>query len=204
MSRGKQVEVSAIRRELAGELEVRLSRLAPDGGTDEGERRQQLIWQKFRIRNGTTAVASVLGDLHPDFLEGQEAAQMNTAELFESELISASVAGLPMGRLATVHSHYFGVGFERSVGKRLRQFVSERYEYDEKTGRVKAPAKILEALRKMEARELLREEREWQQKEKEKMFSRNEEDGKRKNDDGRSRDDNMKRQRMFPANALGY
>mmetsp|Transcript_33030 Transcript_33030/g.71900 ORF Transcript_33030/g.71900 Transcript_33030/m.71900 type:complete len:174 (-) Transcript_33030:86-607(-) len=159
MSRGKKQEIASIRRELVGEREVRLTRLSPDSGTDEGERRRQLIWQNFRIRDGTAVNAFVIGEAHPDWIEGKEAAAANSAELFEGELFSSGVAGVHVDRLSSMHSHYFGGGFEKCVGKKLRAFVKERYEYDEKTGMVKAPTKLLTALRKMEARGLIEEER---------------------------------------------
>jgi len=157
--KNKKVEIAGIRRDLAGERQVNLNRLAGDTGTDEGERRNQLIWQNFRIVDCTKATAAVLGTDHPKFCEGKEAAAENAQELFETELFSASGGGgVPIDRLSTMYSHYFGAGFERVVGKRLREFCQERFEYDDKTGRVKASAKVLTALRKGEARELLSEE----------------------------------------------
>eukprot|EP00929_Paragymnodinium_shiwhaense_P031027 TRINITY_DN17475_c0_g1_i1.p1 TRINITY_DN17475_c0_g1~~TRINITY_DN17475_c0_g1_i1.p1 ORF type:complete len:180 (-),score=75.31 TRINITY_DN17475_c0_g1_i1:185-724(-) len=157
MFRGKRQEVAAIKRELTGEREVRLLRLEPDGGTDEGERRRQLIWQNFRIHNGTSSDPKVLGEEHPDYCEGKEAAQGNTSELFDSELLDAGLSGVHVDRLAKIHSHWFGSGFEKSVGKKLRQFVKDKYEYDEKTGLVKAQTKMINAMRKMEAREIIGE-----------------------------------------------
>jgi len=75
----------------------------------------------------------------------------------------------------SVHSHYFGGGFERVVGKKLRQFVAEHFEYDDKAGRVKAPAKVLNALRRIETRDLLHEEREYAKRVKVQMAGRDEE-----------------------------
>lgn len=173
------MEITSIRRELNGERLVNLTRLAGDSGTDEGERRLQLIWQNFRIVECAKANAAVLGTDHPDFVEGKDAAAANSAELFEGELLNAGVSGVPLTRLSSVHAHYFGGGFEKVVGKKLRQFVSERYEYDDKTGRVKAPAKLLNALRKIEARELIHEELEHVKKAKLKAEQRNEEPIKR-------------------------
>mmetsp|Transcript_18503 Transcript_18503/g.36294 ORF Transcript_18503/g.36294 Transcript_18503/m.36294 type:complete len:249 (+) Transcript_18503:92-838(+) len=171
-SRNKKMEVASIRRELTGERLVSLTRLAGDSGTDEGERKLQLIWQNFRIQDCTKANAMVLGTDHPDFLEGKEAAAGNSAELFEDSLFPAGVAGVALEKLSSVHSHYFGSGFEKVVGKKLRAFVSDRYEYDEKTGRVKAPTKMLSKLRRTEARELVQDELEYQEKVKDKMASR--------------------------------
>jgi len=166
------MEVASIRRELTGERLVSLTRLAGDSGTDEGERKLQLIWQNFRVLDCTKANATVLGTDHPDFLEGKEAAAGNSAELFEDNLFPAGVAGVALEKLSSVHSHYFGSGFEKVVGKKLRAFVSDRYEYDEKTGRVRAPAKMLAKLRKTEARELVQDELEYQERVKDKMASR--------------------------------
>eukprot|EP00406_Dinophysis_acuminata_P008181 CAMPEP_0179238428 /NCGR_PEP_ID=MMETSP0797-20121207/14943_1 /TAXON_ID=47934 /ORGANISM="Dinophysis acuminata, Strain DAEP01" /LENGTH=309 /DNA_ID=CAMNT_0020945725 /DNA_START=60 /DNA_END=987 /DNA_ORIENTATION=- len=172
--KNKKMEVSSIRRDLAGERQVNLTRLAGDTGTDEGERRLQLIWQNFRIIECTKANAYVLGTDHPDFCEGRDAAAGNSAELFESELFPAGNAGLKLERLSTIHSHYFGGGFERVVGKKLRQFVSERFVYDEKTGKVVAQAKVLTALRKIEARELIQDEKQYVKRLKVQMEKRSE------------------------------
>merc|ERR1712129_268569 len=165
-------EVASIRRELTGERLVSLTRLAGDSGTDGGERKLQLIWQNFRVQDCTKANAMVLGTDHPDFLESKEAAAGNSAELFEDSLFPAGVAGVALEKLSSVHSHYFGSGFEKVVGKKLRAFVSDRYEYDEKTGRVRASAKMLNALRKMEARELVAEERDFHDTVKTKLLKR--------------------------------
>ena len=59
----------------------------------------------------------VLGTEHPEFIEGFEAASANTVELFETmELYPAGVDGVQLDRLATLHTHYFGSGFEKTVG----------------------------------------------------------------------------------------
>eukprot|EP00928_Gymnodinium_smaydae_P091596 TRINITY_DN75325_c0_g1_i1.p2 TRINITY_DN75325_c0_g1~~TRINITY_DN75325_c0_g1_i1.p2 ORF type:complete len:181 (+),score=49.21 TRINITY_DN75325_c0_g1_i1:122-664(+) len=166
MIRAKKQEIALLRRELDGEREVRLSRLSLDSGTDEGEKRLQLLWQNFRIVNGTGVNATVLGQYHPGYLEGKEAAAGNTAELFEEQLFAAGPKGVHVDRLSNVHSHYFGGGFEKIVGQKLRAFVKEKYEYDDKTGVVRAPAKLLNAMRKMEARSLIVEELEEQQERK--------------------------------------
>merc|ERR1719440_213439 len=113
----------------------------------------------------------VLGTDHPDFCEGKEAAAGNSAELFETELIPAGQHGLKLERLSSVHSHYFGGGFERIVGQKLRAFVEERYDYDTAAGKVKASTKLLNALRKLEAREIVGELLEYEDKAKEKMKS---------------------------------
>ncbi|CAK9061792.1 Uncharacterized protein SCF082_LOCUS32313 [Durusdinium trenchii] len=119
--RNKKQEIASLRRELAGERLVPLNRLAGDSGTDDGERRHQLVWQNFRIKDCTSANAMVLGTEHPEFIEGQEAAAANTVDLFDSmELYPAGVVGVPLERLATVHGHYFGSGFEKTVGRQLR------------------------------------------------------------------------------------
>mmetsp|Transcript_82367 Transcript_82367/g.191285 ORF Transcript_82367/g.191285 Transcript_82367/m.191285 type:complete len:223 (+) Transcript_82367:62-730(+) len=173
-ARNKKMEVASIRRELTGERMVNLTRLAGDSGTDEGERRLQLIWQNFRIVDCTKANAMVLGTDHPAFVEGPTAAAGNSAELFETQLFPSGVGGIALDRLSAVHAHYFGGGFERIVGCKLRKFVADRYEYDEKTGRVRAPAKMLNKLRKAEARELLQEELEYMEKVKVQMGQRGE------------------------------
>mmetsp|Transcript_24111 Transcript_24111/g.43918 ORF Transcript_24111/g.43918 Transcript_24111/m.43918 type:complete len:227 (-) Transcript_24111:152-832(-) len=177
--KNKKAEVAAIRRELTGEKQIMLNRLSGDCGTDEGERRSQLIWQSFRIKDCTKVSAAVLGTEHPEFCEGKEAAAGNSAELFETELIPAGATGLPLSRLSSIHAHYFGGGFERVVGMKLRAFVTERYDYDEKTGRAKASPKLLNALRKAEARELIKEEKEYQEMVIEQMKA----DKKRKGED---------------------
>ncbi|OLP96488.1 hypothetical protein AK812_SmicGene21259 [Symbiodinium microadriaticum] len=160
MARNKKQEIAQLRRELAGERLVPLTRLAGDSGTDDGERRHQLVWQNFRIKDCTTANAMVLGTEHPDFIEGFDAAAANTVELFETmELVPAGAAGVPLDRLASVHGHYFGSGFEKTVGKKLRQFCIERFEYDDRMRRVKASNKVIAAIRKVEARDLIQEER---------------------------------------------
>eukprot|EP00913_Durusdinium_trenchii_P016074 g15108.t1 len=101
----------------------------------------------------------VLGTEHPEFIEGQEAAAANTVDLFDSmELYPAGVVGVPLERLATVHGHYFGSGFEKTVGKKLRQFCIEKFEYDDRTKKVRLSAKLLNAMRKNEARDLIKEE----------------------------------------------
>ncbi|CAL1137713.1 unnamed protein product [Cladocopium goreaui] len=152
MARNKKQEIASLRRELAGEVLMPLNRLAGDSGTDDGERRQQLVWQNFRIKDCTTANAMVLGTEHPEFIEGHEAAAANTVELFEiMELYPAGVAGVSLDRLAQVHGHYFGSGFEKTVGKKLRQFCIEKFEYDDRTRKVKASQKVLNAMRKVEA-----------------------------------------------------
>jgi len=154
----KKLEVASLRRELQGERQINLTRLAGDTGTDEGEKRLQLIWQNFRISDCTKANAAVLGTDHPGYVEGKEAAAGNSIDLFESLLIPAGVSGVALEKLSSVHSHYFGGGFEKLVGTKLRKFVTERYDYDETTGRVKASANILNRNRKREARELIDEE----------------------------------------------
>mmetsp|Transcript_17590 Transcript_17590/g.40884 ORF Transcript_17590/g.40884 Transcript_17590/m.40884 type:complete len:174 (-) Transcript_17590:107-628(-) len=154
MSRGKKGEIALIRRELVGETEVRLTRLVPDTGTDEGEKKRFLIWQNFRLRDGTGVNAMVMGEESPDFCEGKEAAAANTVELFDSELFNAGAKGVHVDRLSNVHSYYFGGGFERVVGKKLRAFIKEKYEYDEKTGVVKANTKLLNAMRKREVKDI--------------------------------------------------
>ncbi|CAE7562209.1 unnamed protein product [Symbiodinium sp. CCMP2592] len=160
MARNKKQEIAQLRRELAGERLVPLTRLAGDSGTDDGERRHQLVWQNFRIKDCTTANAMVLGTEHPDFIEGFDAAAANTVELFETmELVPAGAAGVPLDRLASVHGHYFGSGFEKTVGKKLRQFCIDRFEYDDRMRRVKASNKVIAAIRKVEARDLIQEER---------------------------------------------
>jgi len=153
--KNKKQEIANIRRDLAGEKQVLLSRLAGDCGTDEGEKRCQLIWQTFRIVDCTKVSAVVLGTDHPDFAEGKEAAAGNSAELFETELIPAGPSGIKLERLSSVHSHYFGGGFERIVGVKLRNFVEERYDYDTTKGTVKASVRLLNALRKLEAKEIV-------------------------------------------------
>lgn len=178
--KNKKAEIAAIRRELQGEKSISLNRLSGDCGTDEGERRSQLIWQHFRIKNCTKVTAAVLGTDHPEFAEGKDAAAGNSAELFESELIPAGPVGLPLSRLSAIHAHYFGGGFERVVGKKLRQFVQERYEYDEKSGKAKASAKLLDRLRRVEAKELIREELAYAEKLKEEAKNK---DKKRKGED---------------------
>jgi len=157
-AKNKKTEIAGIRRELTGERQVNLTRLTGDSGTDEGERRLQLIWQNFRIMDCKKVNATVLGTDHPDFCEGKEAAAANSAELFETELIEAGNSGLALERLSSTHAHYFGSGFERVVGKKLRAFVSEKFEYDDKTGRARASAKMLNVLRKQEARGLIHEQ----------------------------------------------
>merc|ERR1712190_602209 len=47
---------------------------------------------------------------------------------------------------------------------KLRKFVTDRYEYDEKSGRVKASDKVLNRRRKLEARNLIDEEMEYKKK----------------------------------------
>eukprot|EP00434_Breviolum_minutum_P024468 symbB.v1.2.021609.t1/scaffold1868.1/size97867/3 len=161
MARNKKQEIASLRRELAGERLVPLNRLAGDSGTDDGLRRQQLVWQNFRIKDCTTANALVLGTEHPDFIEGHDAAAANTVELFEVlELYPAGVLGVGLDRLAQIHTHYFGGGFEKTVGKKLRQFCIEKFEYDDRTRKVKASQKVLNAMRKAEARDLVVEEKE--------------------------------------------
>eukprot|EP00405_Crypthecodinium_cohnii_P004825 CAMPEP_0194762004 /NCGR_PEP_ID=MMETSP0323_2-20130528/14597_1 /TAXON_ID=2866 ORGANISM="Crypthecodinium cohnii, Strain Seligo" /NCGR_SAMPLE_ID=MMETSP0323_2 /ASSEMBLY_ACC=CAM_ASM_000346 /LENGTH=227 /DNA_ID=CAMNT_0039683991 /DNA_START=117 /DNA_END=800 /DNA_ORIENTATION=- len=157
-AKNKKTEIAQIRRDLQGERTISLTRLTGDTGTDDGERRSQLIWQNFKILEPTKATAVVLGSDHPDYAEGKDAAAANSAALFETELIPAGPAGVPLERLSTIHSHYFGSGFEKAVGKKLRQFVTEKFEYDEATKRAKAPPKLLNVLRKREARELINEE----------------------------------------------
>lgn len=196
MLKGKKGEIGSLRRELDGEREVRLQRLSGDTGTDEGERRLQLIWQNFRIHNCTKADAVVLGTEHPEFCEGRAAAAGNSEELFETELFPAGPSGVPLQRLSTIHSYYFGGGFEKSVGVKLRAFVTQRYEYDEKTGRVKAKAKVLTALRKMEARELVADEREFAKKAKTELYVKNEERalaGQKEMDDQRKKQEMAER-----------
>ncbi|CAJ1351579.1 unnamed protein product [Effrenium voratum] len=161
MARNKKQEIASLRRELAGERLVPLTRLAGDSGTDDGERRHQLVWQNFRIKDCTTANATVLGTEHPDFIEGNEAAAANTVELFETmELYPAGIDGVPLDRLASIHAHYFGSGFEKCVGKKLRAFCTERFEYDDRSRKVRASNKVLTAMRKVEARDLIVEEKE--------------------------------------------
>merc|ERR1712151_1123001 len=116
------------------------------------------IWQNFRIVDCTKASAAVLGTDHPNFLEGQAAAAANSHDLFESELVTVGVAGLALDRLSATHAHYFGGGFERLVGKKLRAFVTERFDFDEKAGMVKAKPKLINVIRKREARDLIDEE----------------------------------------------
>jgi len=169
--KNKKQEIANIRRDLSGEKSVLLSRLSGDCGTDEGEKRCQLIWQTFRIVNCTKVNAVVLGTDHPDFCEGKEAAAGNSAELFETELIPAGQNGVKLERLSSVHTHYFGGGFERIVGQKLRAFVEERYDYDTTAGKAKASTKLLNALRKLEAREIVGELLEYEDKTKEKMKS---------------------------------
>eukprot|EP00933_Yihiella_yeosuensis_P004873 TRINITY_DN109275_c0_g1_i1.p1 TRINITY_DN109275_c0_g1~~TRINITY_DN109275_c0_g1_i1.p1 ORF type:complete len:253 (+),score=70.69 TRINITY_DN109275_c0_g1_i1:78-761(+) len=159
MARNKKMEIAALRRELSGEKQVLFSRIGGDSGTDEGERRQQLLWQNFRVVNGSKANAIVLGTEHDDFVEGRDAAAANSKELFETELF-AKPDGVPLERLSTVHSHYFGSGFEKVVGSKLRQFVSQNFDLDEKTKKVKPSMQVVNALRKREARDLLEAERE--------------------------------------------
>lgn len=161
-TRNKKTEISGIRRELFGERTANLTRIAGDTGTDEGERRMQLIWQHFRIHDCTKASAYVLGTEHPQFCEGKEAAAGNSAELFESELYNAGIKGVSVDRLSLVYSHYFGSGFERVVGQKLRAFVKERFDYDDATGMVKASSKVIDGLRKIEARGLMNEEKDYQ------------------------------------------
>jgi len=178
MSRGgknKKAEIAAIKRELQGERMVSLTRLAGDTGTDEGEWRNQVIWQNFRILNCTKTNAAVLGTGHPDYCEGKEAAGQNTQDLFETVLFPAGVAGVALEKLSSTHSHYFGSGFEKVVGKKLRAFVSDRFEYDDKTGKVRASNKMLAALRKLEARDLVDEQKEYHERMKEKLVNRNKE-----------------------------
>jgi len=169
--RNKKAEIASIRRDLMGERTVALSRIGGDTGTDEGERRTQLIWQNFRVKNCTSAHAVVLGTDHPEFAEGKDAAAQNSQELFENELYQAGIAGVALDRLCTVHSHYFGGGFEKIVGKKLRQFVKEKFDFDDKAGRAKAPTKMLNVLRRQEARSLVAEEEDFLAESKEKMLS---------------------------------
>ncbi|CAK9049743.1 unnamed protein product [Durusdinium trenchii] len=104
MARNKKQEIASLRRELAGERLVPLNRLAGDSGTDDGERRHQLVWQNFRIKDCTSANAMVLGTEHPEFIEGQEAAAANTVDLFDSmELYPAGVVGTSLKRLECRH-----------------------------------------------------------------------------------------------------
>ncbi|CAE7557618.1 unnamed protein product [Symbiodinium natans] len=138
MARSSQQDVAQLRRELAGERLVPLTQLAGDSNTDDGKERHQLVWQNFRIKDCTTANSVVLGTEHPDFIEGSAAAAANAAELFETlELVPAGAAGVPLDHLASLHGRYFGGGFEETVGKRLREFCIERFEYDERQRRVK-------------------------------------------------------------------
>jgi len=167
--KNKKQEITNIRRDLAGEKQVLLSRLAGDCGTDEGEKRCQLIWQTFRIVDCTKSSAVVLGTDHPDFAEGKEAAAGNSAELFETELIPAGPHGIKLERLSSVHSHYFGGGFERIVGQKLRNFVEERYDYDTTKGTVKASVRLLNALRKLEAKEIVGQLLDYEEEERHKM-----------------------------------
>lgn len=169
--RNKKAEIASIRRDLMGERTVALSRIGGDTGTDEGERRTQLVWQNFRVKNCTSAHAVVLGSDHPEFVEGKDAAAQNSQELFENELYQAGVAGVALERLCTVHSHYFGGGFEKIVGKKLRQFAKDKFDFDDKTGRAKAPTKMLNVLRRQEARSLVAEEQDFLADEKEKQMS---------------------------------
>mmetsp|Transcript_33908 Transcript_33908/g.97590 ORF Transcript_33908/g.97590 Transcript_33908/m.97590 type:complete len:228 (-) Transcript_33908:96-779(-) len=175
MSRGgknKKAEIAAIKRELQGERMVSLTRLSGDTGTDEGEWRNQVIWQNFRITNCTKTNAAVLGTAHPDYCEGKEAASLNTQDLFETVLFPAGVSGVALEKLSSTHAHYFGSGFEKVVGKKLRVFVSERFEYDEKTAKARASNKMLAALRKLEARDLVVEQKEYHERMKERLSSR--------------------------------
>lgn len=172
-ARNKKVEINAIKRDLTGERFVPLSRAAGDSGTDEGERKSQLIWQNFRIENCTKASAIVLGTEHQNFLEGKEAAAANSAELFETELINAGGTGVALEKLSSIHAHYFGSGFERVVGKKLRNFVDERYNLDSKTGIASVSERLLGALRKREAKELMQEEMELQGRVKRQALEKN-------------------------------
>lgn len=86
---------------------------------------------------------------------------------FETELIPEGGRGVKLERLSQIHSHYFGGGFERIVGVKLRAFVQERYEYVD--GSVKAPVKLLNALRKAEARELVGQLLDYEEDEKQKL-----------------------------------
>jgi len=165
--KNKKQEITNIRRDLSGEKQVLLSRLAGDCGTDEGEKRCQLIWQTFRIKDCTKVTAVVLGTDHPEFAEGKEAAAGNSAELFETELIPAGPKGVKIERLSSDHSHYFGGGFERIVGQKLRGFVEERYEYN--GGTVKASDRLLNALRKLEAKEIVGELLEFEEQARQKL-----------------------------------
>eukprot|EP00441_Pelagodinium_beii_P043211 CAMPEP_0197650208 /NCGR_PEP_ID=MMETSP1338-20131121/30800_1 /TAXON_ID=43686 ORGANISM="Pelagodinium beii, Strain RCC1491" /NCGR_SAMPLE_ID=MMETSP1338 /ASSEMBLY_ACC=CAM_ASM_000754 /LENGTH=225 /DNA_ID=CAMNT_0043224561 /DNA_START=56 /DNA_END=733 /DNA_ORIENTATION=- len=175
MARNKKMELAQMKRELQGERAIPLSRIAGDSGTDEGERKHQLVWQNFRIQDATKASAMVLGTEHPDWCEGREAAAGNSVELFETtELFPAGPLGVPLDRLSAIHAHYFGSGFEKTIGKKLREFCTEKFEYDEKTRRVKASAKVLNALRKVEARDLVAEEKDWAKKAKTDMMKEKE------------------------------
>eukprot|EP00933_Yihiella_yeosuensis_P065755 TRINITY_DN69726_c0_g1_i1.p1 TRINITY_DN69726_c0_g1~~TRINITY_DN69726_c0_g1_i1.p1 ORF type:complete len:227 (-),score=54.24 TRINITY_DN69726_c0_g1_i1:142-822(-) len=171
MARNKKMEVAALRRELTGERQVLFSRIGGDSGTDEGERRQQLLWQNFRVVNGSKANATVLGTEHADYLEGRDAAAANSKELFETELFN-SPNGVPLERLSTIHSHYFGSGFEKVVGVKLRLFVTSNFDFDDKTKKVKPSLKVVNALRKMEARDLVADEREHQKRAKIEVVSK--------------------------------
>lgn len=162
--KNKKQEIQNIRRELSGEKQVPLNRLAGDCGTEEGEKRSQLIWQTFRIKDCTKVTAVVLGTEHPEFCEGKEAAAGNSQELFESELIPEGTRGLKLDRLSSTHSHYFGGGFERCVGVKLRAFCEDKFEYDSSKGMVKAPAKLLNVLRRMEQKEIANDLIEYEEK----------------------------------------
>eukprot|EP00930_Biecheleria_cincta_P010331 TRINITY_DN11238_c1_g1_i1.p1 TRINITY_DN11238_c1_g1~~TRINITY_DN11238_c1_g1_i1.p1 ORF type:complete len:225 (-),score=61.69 TRINITY_DN11238_c1_g1_i1:49-723(-) len=175
MARNKKQELAQLRRELTGERLVALSRIAGDSGTDDGEKKHQLIWQNFRIKDCTKVSAVVLGTEHPEFCEGREAASANSEELFNTvELLPAGPTGVPLDRLSSIHAHYFGCGFEKAVGSKLRQFCEEHFEYDAKTRRVKALAQVLNKIRKMEARELVAEEKEYHKRAKHEMVKEKE------------------------------
>merc|ERR1719387_570249 len=129
---------------------------------DEDDRRRQLIWQNFRIKDCTKANALVLGTDHPDYLEGKEAAAGNSQELFEQELIESGNKGVAVERLLTLHTHYFGGGFEKVVGTKLKAFLQEKFQVDDAKKMVKISTKLLDAIRMKEARSLLEEEKEYQ------------------------------------------
>merc|ERR1719272_2345560 len=145
----------------------------------------------------------VLGEVHPEFKEGKEAAQANSAELFETQLF-ANASGVALEKLSGVHSHYFGCGFEKAVGKKLRQFINELYEVDEKTGRVLAPAKMLNALRRKEAAGLIAEEKEYAYQKKEEDWKKHKEELKRQKNlrDADDEDPDAKRARTGPPGGM--
>lgn len=146
----RESKVVAIRNELVGRYKVDLSELSLDPATKEGEKRRLLILQHFRVKD-LRGNGVVMGENCGDFLEGRLAAIANTEELFDGELLSAGSKGILIEKLSQTHVHYFGGGFANIIGKKIRAFVKERYQLDERTGLLKAKQKDLDDSRTLEA-----------------------------------------------------